>query len=232
MEPTNQEIGAALRDLLGDLGMSQRELAKRMGKRSESTASKLVRGEFPFDAARLKEIAKAVGFSRERLERELRAIIARRPLSLRVASASMQETTAPRGVPLIAPVAAGSANHTAEIDAPRSTLPITTQAVGDADAFALEVVGDSMSPLFDEGDIVVCSPRAHWSDGDPCFIEMRDRSDTVKCIYRLGDGRVELRPLNPRRHRPRVESDDQDTGRIARIVRVVGRYTPLNGRNR
>ena len=89
-----------------------------------------------------------------------------------------------------------------------------------------------MSPLFDEGDIVVCSPRAQWSDGDPCFVEMRDRSDTVKCVYRLGDGRVELRPLNARRHRPRVESDDQDTGRIARIVRVVGRYTPLNGRHR
>jgi phage repressor protein C with HTH and peptisase S24 domain len=133
---------------------------------------------------------------------------------------------------MLAPVAAGSANHSAEIDAPRSTLPITTHAVGDENAFALEVVGDSMSPLLDEGDIVVCSPRAAWNDGDPCYIEMRDRSDTIKAVYRLGDGRVELRPLNARRHRPRIESDDQDTGRIARIVRVVGRYTPLNGRHR
>ena len=231
MELTNQEIGAALREILSDTGKTQRAIADAMGV-TQSSVSKMLRGEFPFDADRLKRVSRALGYSRERLERELRAIIARRPLSLRVASASMQETTAPRGVPLIARVAAGSAYHTAEIDAPRSTLPITTQAVGDADAFALEVVGDSMSPLFDEGDIVVCSPHAHWSDGDPCFVEMRERSDTVKCVYRLGDGRVELRPLNPRRHRPRVESDDQDTGRIERIVRVVGRYTPLNGRNR
>jgi SOS-response transcriptional repressor LexA len=231
MELTNQEIGAALREILSDTGKTQRAIADAMGV-TQSSVSKMLRGEFPFDADRLKRVSRALGYSRERLEQELRAIIAWRPLSLRVASASMQETTAPRGVPLIARVAAGSANHTAEIDAPRSTLPITTQAVGDADAFALEVVGDSMSPLFDEGDIVVCSPRAHWSDGDPCFVEMRERSDTVKCVYRLGDGRVELRPLNPRRHRPRVESDDQDTGRIERIVRVVGRYTPLNGRNR
>jgi phage repressor protein C with HTH and peptisase S24 domain len=231
MEPTNQEIGAALREILSDTGKTQRAIADAMGV-TQSSVSKILRGEFPFDADRLKRVSRALGYSRERLERELRAIIARRPLSLRVASASMQETTAPLGVPLLAPVAAGASNHTAEIDAPRSTLPITTRAVGDEHAFALEVVGDSMSPLFDEGDIVVCSPRAHWSDGDPCFIEMRDRSDTIKAVYRLGDGRVELRPLNARRHRPRVESDDQDTGRIARIVRVVGRYTPLNGRHR
>lgn len=231
MEPTNHEIGAALREILSDTGMTQRALADKMGV-TQSSVSKMLRGEFPFDADRLKRVSRALDCSRERLEGELRAIIARRPLSMRVASSSMQETTAPRGVPLITPVAAGSANHTAEIDAPRSTLPITTQAVGDADAFALEVVGDSMSPLLDEGDIVVCSPRAHWADGDACFVEMRDRSDTIKAVYRLGDGRVELRPLNARRHRPRVESDDQDTGRVARIVRVVGRYTPLNGRHR
>lgn len=231
MEPTNQEIGAALREILSDTGKTQRAIADAMGV-TQSSVSKMLRGEFPFDADRLKRVSRALGYSRERLERELRAIIAKRPLSMRVASTSMQETTAPRGVPLLAPVAAGSANHSAEIDAPRSTLPITTQAVGDEHAFALEVVGDSMSPLLDEGDIVVCSPRAQWSDGDPCFVEMRDRSDTVKCVYRLGDGRVELRPLNARRHRPRVESDDLETGRIARIVRVVGRYTPLNGRHR
>ena len=231
MEPTNHEIGAALREILSDTGKTQRAIADAMGV-TQSSVSKMLRGEFPFDADRLKRVSRALGYSRERLERELRAIIAKRPLSMRVASTSMQETTAPRGVPLLAPVAAGSANHSAEIDAPRSTLPITTQAVGDEHAFALEVVGDSMSPLFDEGDIVVCSPRAQWSDGDPCFIEMRDRSDTIKAVYRLGDGRVELRPLNARRHRPRVESDDLETGRIARIVRVVGRYTPLNGRHR
>ena len=231
MEPTNQEIGAALRDLLDEMGVLQKELAARMGKRSESTGTKLVQGELPFTAKRLGEIAIALGISRDRLDQELRRIIAKRPLSMRV-SGSMQESAATRGVPMIAPVAAGSANHSAEIDAPRSTLPITTQAVGDEHAFALEVVGDSMSPLLDEGDIVVCSPRAAWQDGDPCFVEMRDRSDTIKAVYRLGDGRVELRPLNPRRHRARIESDDQDTGRISRIVRVVGRYTPLNGRHR
>ena len=230
MEPTNREIGAALRDILKERGITQTALGEALGI-NQSSASKLVRGEFPFDAARLKALAIALGVSRNRLEADIRRIIAKRPLSMRV-SGSMQESAATRGVPMIAPVAAGSANHSAEIDAPRSTLPITTQAVGDEHAFALEVVGDSMSPLLDEGDIVVCSPRAAWQDGDPCFVEMRDRSDTIKAVYRLGDGRVELRPLNPRRHRARIESDDQDTGRISRIVRVVGRYTPLNGRHR
>jgi phage repressor protein C with HTH and peptisase S24 domain len=230
MEPTNREIGAALREILKERGITQAALGETLGI-NQSSVSKIVRGDFPFDSARLKSLSVALGISRNRLEAELRHIIAQRPLSMRV-SGSMQETTAPRGVPMLAPVAAGSANHSPEIDAPRSTLPITTQAVGDEHAFALEIVGDSMSPLFDEGDIVVCSPRASWSDGDPCFVEMRDRSDTVKAVYRLGDGRVELRPLNARRHRPRIESDDLDTGRISRIVRVVGRYTPLNGRHR
>lgn len=230
MEQKNREIGAALRDILKERGITQAALGEALGI-NQSSVSKIVRGEFPFDAARLKSISVALGISRKRLEDDLRRIVAERPLWMRV-SGSMQETAAPRGVPMLAPVAAGSANHSAEIDAPRSTLPITTQAVGDEHAFALEIVGDSMSPLFDEGDIVVCSPRASWNDGDPCYVEMRDRSDTVKAVYRLGEGRVELRPLNARRHRPRIESDDQDTGRISRIVRVVGRYTPLNGRHR
>ena len=108
MEPTNREIGAALREILKERGITQAALGETLGI-NQSSVSKIVRGDFPFDSARLKSLSVALGISRNRLEAELRHIIAQRPLSMRV-SGSMQESTAPRGVPLLAPVAAGSAN--------------------------------------------------------------------------------------------------------------------------
>lgn len=239
MQPTRQQIAAALGEILRERGIKQRKLADSLHL-SESMVSRLLAGAFPLDRERLAAIARAIGIVRPLLEDEIKKVIEENSFGYaetleRLSGTESREQPKPSvdaeesGVPVLTRVAAGISNHTAEYTRTRRYVPISTSAVGDDAAFALEVVGDSMCPDLVEGDVVVCSPRAQWHDGDICFVEMRDRSDTVKRVYRLGDGRIELRPMNPR-HRTATESDSEEHGRVLRVVRAVGRYSALGPR--
>ncbi len=59
--------------------------------------------------------------------------------------------------------------------------------------FAVEVMGDSMSPLFDEGDVVVASLNSTAPRGKPAIIEFDEGPGTLswrlKSAIDLGDGR-------------------------------------------
>jgi len=101
----------------------------------------------------------------------------------------------------------------------------------DPDAFAVTLHGDSMEPDFHEGDVLVFAPAAEVADGDECFVGFRTGEHTFKRVYDLGDGRLELRPLNTRRHRTQVVSTDSDTG-VVRVVKLVGRYQQWNRKKR
>lgn len=107
-----------------------------------------------------------------------------------------------------------------------SELPILTDAVGDEQAFALIVDGDSMSPSFAQGDVAVFAPRAMVEDGDICliqFTEARDEAQTIKRVRDLGDGTVQLIPDNPK-HKVLTVNATHDAGEVIRIVKCVGRY--------
>jgi SOS-response transcriptional repressor LexA len=70
--------------------------------------------------------------------------------------------------------------------------------------FAVIIIGDSMSPAYREGDLVIFRPvRQDESlpDDSPIFVRFtadRDHTCTFKNVWRRTDGRLELRPLNPR----------------------------------
>jgi hypothetical protein len=54
----------------------------------------------------------------------------------------------------------------------------------------------------------------------------------LMCIYVFpNDGRIELRPLNTRKHRTQIVSTDSDTG-VVRVVKLVGRYQTWNWKRR
>jgi phage repressor protein C with HTH and peptisase S24 domain len=103
--------------------------------------------------------------------------------------------------------------------------------VGDPDAFAVTLTGDSMESEFHEGDILVFAPSAEVEDGDACFVGFRTGEHTFKCVYDLGGGRLELRPLNTRKHRTQIVSTESGTG-VARVVKLVGRYQIWNWKRR
>lgn len=98
-----------------------------------------------------------------------------------------------------------------------------TPGLPEGDLFAFVVVGDSMIPEFQEGDYVVCqwATLEELEEGQPVFVRFGNRrSDecTFKRIYRARDGRIELRPDNPRH--PLVIVEAEDILRIAAIAEV------------
>lgn len=82
-------------------------------------------------------------------------------------------------------------------------------------SYALEVTGDSMLPLYRDGDIIVVSPTAQTRRGDRVVVRTKDGEVLVKILHRQTPKQVELHSLNES-HAPRVIEmrDIEGMGRI------------------
>lgn len=69
--------------------------------------------------------------------------------------------------------------------------------VKDENAYALEVTGDSMQPVFRDGDIVIVSPSEPVRRGDRVVVKTTAGEVMVKQLVRRTASHVELVSLNP-----------------------------------
>ncbi len=69
--------------------------------------------------------------------------------------------------------------------------------VVDPNAYALEISGDSMEPVFRDGDVVIVSPAAPVRRGDRVVARTRAGEVMAKELARRSARRVDLRSLNP-----------------------------------
>ncbi len=69
--------------------------------------------------------------------------------------------------------------------------------IGDPHAYALEVSGDSMEPLFRDGDVVIVSPAANVRRGDRVVVRTTEGEVMVKQLVRLSAKRIDLASINP-----------------------------------
>jgi phage repressor protein C with HTH and peptisase S24 domain len=69
--------------------------------------------------------------------------------------------------------------------------------VDDENAYALEVTGDSMAPLYRDGDILIVSPNAAPRKGDRVVVRSTDGEVMAKVLVRRTTKTVELASLNP-----------------------------------
>jgi phage repressor protein C with HTH and peptisase S24 domain len=74
---------------------------------------------------------------------------------------------------------------------------ISVPDVPDPNAYALEISGDSMEPVFRDGDVVIVSPGAPVRRGDRVVVRTRKGEVMVKELLRQSARRVELASLNP-----------------------------------
>lgn len=89
-------------------------------------------------------------------------------------------------------------------------------ALADRNAYALQVSGDSMLPVYREGDVVVVSPAAQIRIGDRVVVKTSGGEVMVKVLSRRTTRRIELVSLNP--DFPGRIIDLRDVAWIARIV--------------
>lgn len=133
-------------------------------------------------------------------------------------------------VPLINSVAAGALAEFTDLGYPVGVADeyLRVPDMGDPDAFAARVVGDSMEPEYREGDVVIFSPARQVKDGMDCFARLEpDHETTFKRVYfekdAAGGEMIRLQPLNAR-YAPRVVPRETVAGLFAavRVVREIG----------
>lgn len=74
---------------------------------------------------------------------------------------------------------------------------VSLPEIGDPNAYALEISGDSMEPVFRDGDMVIVSPAAPIRRGDRVVVRTAHGEVMAKQLARRSARRVELRSLNP-----------------------------------
>ncbi len=88
--------------------------------------------------------------------------------------------------------------------------------VGDPNAYALVVSGDSMEPLYRDGDRIIVSPAANIRRGDRVVIKTREGEVMAKELVRRTAQWVELRSVNPEHPDPLLQTSDVEW--LARIL--------------
>jgi repressor LexA len=134
-----------------------------------------------------------------------------------------------REVPLINKVAAGYPTEFTDLGYPARVADeyVRCPDLDDPDAFAARVVGDSMQPVYAEGDIVVFSPSRPVKSGMDCFARLEpDHETTFKRVYLEQEGGrelIRLQPLNSA-YPPRVVDREQVAGLYAAVsvMRRIG----------
>jgi phage repressor protein C with HTH and peptisase S24 domain len=88
--------------------------------------------------------------------------------------------------------------------------------LGDERVYAIEIIGDSMEPVYREGDVVIVQPGATVRRGDRVVARTKDGEVLAKALGRRNDQAVELISLNPRYPSRTLKTDDIEW--IARIL--------------
>lgn len=83
-------------------------------------------------------------------------------------------------------------------------------------AYALKVSGDSMMPLYREGDIIIVDPAAQVRKGDRVVAKTREGEVLAKTLERRTSTVVELQSINPEHDTLKFAPDELEW--LARIV--------------
>ena len=87
--------------------------------------------------------------------------------------------------------------------------------VGDANAYALEITGESMVPVYRPRDVIIVSPAATMKAGDRVVVRTRDGQVMAKELIRRTTRRIELKSVNTRHIDPVIPAKELDW--VARI---------------
>ena len=85
--------------------------------------------------------------------------------------------------------------------------------------YALYVIGDSMEPLFDDGDIVIVHKQNDFNNGDNCVILINGDEATIKKVYKGTTG-IKLQAVNPY-YPPRIFTEEEIRDLPVKIIGVV-----------
>ena len=206
----HDDIWRALDTLAAEYGLSASGLAKRSGL--DATTFNPSKRRLPDGRARwpstesLAKVLDATGASLELFT------------SLVTGSATVVSARPQRRIPLLGLAQAGGDGFFDDAGFPvgGSWDEVSLPEIGDLNAYALEIAGDSMEPVFRDGDMVVMSPAAPIRRGDRVVLRTIGGEVMAKQLARRSAKRIELKSLNPD-HRDR-SFDLVDVAWVHRII--------------
>ncbi len=123
-----------------------------------------------------------------------------------------------RSVPLLGFAKAGAGGFFDDAGYPSGVgwESVEVPTAGKGGAYALEVQGDSMLPLYRKGDVLIIDPSASLKRGDRVVVRTREGEVMAKILQRKTSSRVELLSLNP--EHPMRRFDMQEIEWISRVI--------------
>ena len=184
---THSQIWAAVDGLAARYGLSPSALARKAGLDATTfNKSKRQTADGRLHWPSTESIAKILDATNASLDEFMSMITARR--------------SEPRNtVPLIGMAQAGAGGFFDDAGFPAGAgwEEIAFPDVQDENVYALEISGDSMLPLFREGDIVIVSPNASVRRGDRVVVKTMEGEILAKELKRQTAKTIELQSLNP-----------------------------------
>jgi phage repressor protein C with HTH and peptisase S24 domain len=191
----HEDIWRALDTLAAENGLSASGLARRSGL--DPTTFNPSKRRMPDGRNRwpsTESVAKVLDATGASLDAFASLVSGARAL----ASNASTRTTA-RRVPLIGFAQAGSDGYFDDGGYPvgGGWDEVSLPEIRDPNAYALEISGDSMEPVFRDGDMVIVSPSAPIRRGDRVVVRTDHGEVMAKQLARRSARRIELRSLNP-----------------------------------
>ena len=189
----HDDIWRALDTLAAENGLSASGLARRAGL--DATTFNPSKRRLPDGRARwpsTESLAKVLEATDTTLEQFCPLVSGERAL----ASSRLAQS---RRIPLIGLAQAGGDGYFDDGGYPvgGSWDEVTLPEVGDPHAYALEISGDSMEPVYRDGDMVIVSPVAPIRRGDRVVVRTANGQVMAKQLARRSARRIELKSLNP-----------------------------------
>jgi phage repressor protein C with HTH and peptisase S24 domain len=93
---------------------------------------------------------------------------------------------------------------------------VSLPEIADLNAYALEISGDSMEPVYRDGDMIIVSPAAPIRRSDRVVVRTTKGEVMAKQLARRSARRVELKSLNP--NHPDYSFDLNEVSWVHRII--------------
>ena len=191
----HDDVWRALDTLAAEYGLSTSGLAKRAGL--DPTTFNRSKRIMPDGRARwpnTESVAKVLNATGASLEAFTALVNGARALSSGSAARGIG-----RRIPLIGLAQAGGEGYFDDGGYPvgGGWDEVSLPDIADPTAYALEISGESMEPVFRDGDLVIVSPAAPVRRGDRVVVRTAAGEVMAKQLARRSARRIELRSLNP-----------------------------------